>query len=64
MARLNGGMLCYDPISLFRSTYRGGSVGLRDDVGIVPYNLDGVRSVQRTMAGCVASLPPLGEVPR
>ena len=24
----------------------GGSVGLRDDVGIVPYNRDGVRSIQ------------------
>ena len=24
----------------------GGSMGLRDDVGIVPYKLDGLRSIQ------------------
>ena len=28
------------------STHKGNFVGLRDDVGIVPYKLDGVRSIQ------------------
>ena len=40
-ARLNGEMLCKESITPFHSTYRGGSVGLRDDVGIVPYKRDG-----------------------
>ena len=47
---MNGGMLCFGSITLSHSTNRGGSVGFRDDVGIVPYERDGVRSVQRTGA--------------
>ena len=34
----NGEMLCCYPITLVHSTYIGGSVRSRDDVGIVPYN--------------------------
>ena len=44
-ARVNGGMLRYYPIPLSHSTYQGGSVGLRDDVGIVPHIHDGLHSM-------------------
>ena len=46
MTRL-GEMLCFYPVSLFHSMYCGGSVGLRDDVGIVPYIRVGVCAVHR-----------------
>ena len=36
-ARLNGEMLRYYLIAPYHSTYQGGSVRSRDDVGIVPY---------------------------
>ena len=49
-ARLNGEMLHHYPITLSHSTDQGGSVRLRDDVGIVPYNHDQVHSIQRTKA--------------
>ena len=47
--RLNGEMLCYHPVTPFHSTDRGGSAGLRDDVGIVPYDHDGLHSTQHTL---------------
>ena len=50
MARLNGEMLCCYPIPPFHSTYQGGSVRPRDDVGIVPYDHDGPQSIQHTFA--------------
>ena len=37
MAWLDGEMLCFYPVSLFHSTYCGGFVRLRADVGIGPY---------------------------
>ena len=37
----------YYPVSPSHSTYCGGFVGLRDDVGIVPYILAGLRTIQR-----------------
>ena len=49
-ARLNGEMLCCYSVTLFHSTHCGGSVGLRDDVGIVPYIHDGLHSTQYTLA--------------
>ena len=50
MARLNGEMLCCYSITPFHSTYQGGSVRPRDDVGIVPYDHDGPQSIQHTFA--------------
>ena len=43
------GNVNYYPVLLPHSTYRGSSVRLRDDVGIVPYIHVGVRSIQRTL---------------
>ena len=51
MAWLDGEMLCFYPVSLFHSMYCGGSVGLRDDVGIVPYIRVGVCAVHRAGVG-------------
>ena len=39
-------MLRYGSISLFHSTNRGNPVGVRDDVGIVPYERPGAHSIQ------------------
>ena len=44
-ARLNGKRYVMIPLS--HSTHRCNSVGLRDDVGIVPYNRDGPCAIQR-----------------
>ena len=48
MARLNGEISRFHPITLSHSTYQCGSVGFRDDVGIVPYNHDEPHSIQHT----------------
>ena len=49
-ARLDGEILRFHPITLPHSTHQGGSVGSRDDVGIVPYMHDGLHSTQYTLA--------------
>ena len=48
---MNGGMLCFGSITLSHSTNRGGSVGFRDDVGIVPYERTG-GAIHSTGHGC------------
>ena len=47
-ARLNGKTLRYKSIPPSHSTYRGGPVRFRDDVGIVPYDHDRLHPIQRT----------------
>ena len=41
------GNVIYDPIPPPHSMHCGGSVRLRDDVGIVPYDLLELRAIQR-----------------
>ena len=47
--RLNGKCYFYYPVPPSHPTYQGDSVRLRDDVGIVPYILAELRSIQNNI---------------